>query len=87
MKNNHLNALHCFTILVSSPPTNLVLDGIQSKGFHVEFDVPDNVSGVLAGYKILVLHDKKCIQQIEVVAGECAMCMVKRFFSHNAYMI
>lgn len=77
----------CLIILVSSPPTKLVLDGIQSRGFHVEFDAPENVSGVLAGYKILVLQDQICIQQIQVVAGHCAKCMVKRFFPHNAYMI
>lgn len=70
----------CLIILVSSPPTKLVLDGLQSTGFHVEFDAPENVSGVLAGYKILVLQDQNCIQQIQVNAGHCAMCMVKRFF-------
>lgn len=64
-------------ILVSTAPTNLNIDGIQSRGFKIRFNRPDNVNGILAAYKILISEGRNCIQQI-LVHGKCSICMVKK---------
>ncbi|XP_052712082.1 receptor-type tyrosine-protein phosphatase eta-like isoform X2 [Crassostrea angulata] len=61
---------------VSSSPTNLVLDEVESRKFMIKFGHPSNVNGVLAGYKILILQGQECIQQILVFETPlCDLCV------------
>lgn len=67
-------------ISVSSSPTNLVLDEVESRKFMIKFGHPANVSGILAGYKILILQGQDCIQQILVFETPiCDLCVVNDF--------
>lgn len=46
----------------------------------IKFGHPDNVNGVLAGYKILILQGQECIQQILVFETPiCDLCVVNDF--------
>uniref|UniRef100_K1RD42 Receptor-type tyrosine-protein phosphatase N2 n=1 Tax=Magallana gigas TaxID=29159 RepID=K1RD42_MAGGI len=58
---------------VSSAPRNLNIDGIQSRGFRIQFNRPDNVNDILAAYKIVISEGGKCVQQI-LVHGICSIC-------------
>nr|XP_034332445.1 receptor-type tyrosine-protein phosphatase eta isoform X3 [Crassostrea gigas] len=61
---------------VSSAPTNLVLDEVESRKFMIKFSDPTDVNGVLAGYKILILQGQECIQQILVFETPlCDLCV------------
>ena len=80
-----LNLIECgciiyFQLAVASSPTNLTVNEIGSRSFEIKFAVPINVSGILAGYKILILNGEKCVQQITVAEGDyCPKCVVREF--------
>lgn len=66
-------------ISVSTAPTNLEINEVQSRRFMIEFNKPDNVSGILAAYKIVILKEGTCVQQI-LIYGDCSNCNVRKYY-------
>lgn len=66
-------------ISVSTAPTNLNIDEVQSRRFKIRFNRPDDVKGILAAYKIVIIEGGKCVQQI-IVQDHCSTCLVKEIF-------
>lgn len=66
-------------ISVSTAPTNLEINEVQSRGFKIEFNKPDNVSGILAAYKIAIYKGGTCVQQI-LIPGMCSNCNVRKYY-------
>ncbi|XP_062566535.1 protein sidekick-2-like, partial [Saccostrea cucullata] len=58
---------------VSTPPTKLNISDIGGRGFMISFEKPVNVSGQLAGYRIVILEGSICVQEIFLV-GNCPQC-------------
>ncbi|XP_061176197.1 phosphatidylinositol phosphatase PTPRQ-like [Saccostrea echinata] len=68
-------AINCSTKAgVSSPPTQLSVNEVQSRGFQVRFGKPEIITGQLAAYKIIILEGLDCVQQI-IIEGNCPQCM------------
>ncbi|XP_061176199.1 phosphatidylinositol phosphatase PTPRQ-like [Saccostrea echinata] len=59
---------------VSSPPTYLSIYEIGSRVFKISFEIPENVKGQLAAYRIVILEGSTCVQEIFLV-GNCPQCM------------
>lgn len=64
---------------MSTAPTNLEINEVQSRGFKIEFNKPDNVSGILAAYKIVIFKGLTCVQQI-LIPGICSNCNVRKYY-------
>ncbi|XP_062620048.1 phosphatidylinositol phosphatase PTPRQ-like, partial [Saccostrea cucullata] len=58
---------------VSTPPTKLNISEIGSRGFKISFEKPINVSGQLAGYRIIIMEGSACVQEI-FLEGNCPQC-------------
>lgn len=71
---------------VSSAPTNLEIDEVQSRGFRIYFSIPDDVKGILAAYKIVISKGGNCVQQI-LVYGNCSICKVRKLLKSYSLVI
>lgn len=75
-----------FKFSVSSAPTNLEIDEVQSRIFRIYFSIPDDVKGILAAYKIVISKGRNCVQQI-LVYDNCSICKVKKLLKSYRLVI